>query len=53
MISLTVPVYNEREALGPLFEKVQAVMHRDFPGKWEIIFVNDGTSVATLARRLP
>ena len=43
MISLTVPVYNEREALGPLFEKVQAVMHREFPGKWEIIFVNDGS----------
>ena len=43
MISLTVPVYNEREALGPLFEKVQSVMHRDFPGKWEIIFVNDGS----------
>ena len=43
MISLTVPVYNEREALGPLFEKVQAVMHRDFPEKWEIIFVNDGS----------
>ena len=43
MISLTVPVYNEREALGPLFEKVQAVMHRDFPGTWEIIFVNDGS----------
>jgi glycosyltransferase involved in cell wall biosynthesis len=43
MISLTVPVYNEREALGPLFEKVQAVMHRDFTGNWEIIFVNDGS----------
>lgn len=43
MISLTVPVYNELEALGPLFEKVQSVMHRDFPGKWEIIFVNDGS----------
>jgi glycosyltransferase involved in cell wall biosynthesis len=43
MISLTVPVYNEREALGPLFEKVQAVMHRHFPENWEIIFVNDGS----------
>lgn len=43
MISLTVPVYNEREALGPLFEKVQSVMQRDFPGNWEIIFVNDGS----------
>ena len=43
MISLTVPVYNEREALGPLFEKVQTVMRSQFPGKWEIIFVNDGS----------
>ena len=43
MISLTVPVYNEREALGPLFEKVQSVMRSQFSGKWEIIFVNDGS----------
>jgi len=43
MISLTVPVYNEREALGPLFDKVQSVMRRDFPNNWEIIFVNDGS----------
>jgi len=42
MISLTVPVYNERESLPPLFEKVHAVMTRH--GKpWEIIFVNDGS----------
>jgi glycosyltransferase involved in cell wall biosynthesis len=43
MISLTVPVYNEREALDPLFEKVQSVMRSQFSGKWEIIFVNDGS----------
>jgi glycosyltransferase involved in cell wall biosynthesis len=43
MISLTVPVYNEREALGPLFLKVQAVMQRCFPGQWEILFINDGS----------
>jgi glycosyltransferase involved in cell wall biosynthesis len=43
MISLTVPVYNEREALGPLFEKVRDVMQRYFPSNWEIIFVNDGS----------
>jgi glycosyltransferase involved in cell wall biosynthesis len=42
MISLTVPVYNEREALLPLFEKVARVMRaRGKP--WEIIFVNDGS----------
>lgn len=43
MISLTVPVYNEREALASLFENVQAVMHQHFPENWEIIFVNDGS----------
>jgi len=42
MISLTVPVYNEREALLPLFDKVARVMRaRGKP--WELIFVNDGS----------
>ena len=42
MISLSIPVYNEREALEPLFQKVKHVMDRH--GKpWEIIFVNDGS----------
>lgn len=43
MISLTVPVYNERDALLPLFEKVQRVMRGHFGDAWEIIFVNDGS----------
>ncbi len=43
MISLTVPVYNEKEALAPLLEKVRSVMIRH--GRpWEIIFVNDGST---------
>jgi len=42
MISISIPVYNEREALGPLFEKIRLVMDRQ--GRpWEIIFVNDGS----------
>ncbi|MFZ4777163.1 MAG: glycosyltransferase family 2 protein [Terrimicrobiaceae bacterium] len=42
MISLTVPVYNEKDALLPLFERVKDVM--DTHGiPWEIIFVNDGS----------
>jgi len=42
MISLTVPVYNEKDALLPLFERVRDVM--DIHGiPWEIIFVNDGS----------
>lgn len=43
MISLTVPVYNEREALVPLFEKVQRTMRSHYGHDWEIIFVNDGS----------
>ena len=42
-ISLSVPVYNEREALLPLFEKVQRVMRAHYGNDWEIIFVNDGS----------
>jgi glycosyltransferase involved in cell wall biosynthesis len=42
MISLTVPVYNEQDALLPLFEKMRAVMQRRSE-PWEIIFVNDGS----------
>ena len=42
-ISLSVPVYNEREALRPLFEKVQRVMRAHYGDDWEIIFVNDGS----------
>jgi glycosyltransferase involved in cell wall biosynthesis len=42
MISLSVPVYNEQDAILPLFEKVRTVMDRHgLP--WEIIFVNDGS----------
>jgi glycosyltransferase involved in cell wall biosynthesis len=43
MISITVPVYNEREALDPLFKKICAVMERNYANDWEIIFVNDGS----------
>ena len=42
MISLTVPVYNEKDALLPLFERVKTVMD-DHGIPWEIIFVNDGS----------
>ena len=42
-ISLSVPVYNEREALLPLFENVQRVMRAHYGDDWEIIFVNDGS----------
>ncbi len=43
MISITIPIYNEREAITPLFAKICEVMNR--LGKpYEVIFVNDGSS---------
>lgn len=43
MISLTIPIYNERDAIEPLFERLREVMER--LGKpWEVIYVNDGST---------
>ena len=42
MISVTVPVYNEVEALPVLAERVTGVM-TDLGKPWELIFVNDGS----------
>ena len=42
MVSLTIPIFNERESIAPLFAKIDAVMTR--LGKpWELIYVNDGS----------
>ena len=43
MISITIPIYNEHEAITPLFTKIREVMDR--LGKpYEVIFVNDGST---------
>ena len=42
MVSLTIPIYNERESIAPLFGKIHAVMTR-LDRTWELIFVNDGS----------
>ncbi|MBX9743538.1 MAG: glycosyltransferase family 2 protein [Chthoniobacterales bacterium] len=43
MISITIPIYNERESITPLFKKICEVM--DHLGKpYEVIFINDGSS---------
>jgi glycosyltransferase involved in cell wall biosynthesis len=43
MLSIIIPVYNEREAVGPLFEKTAEVM-RATARPWEVIFINDGST---------
>lgn len=42
MISVTVPVYNESEALPILCERVTAVLGK-LGQPWELIFINDGS----------
>jgi glycosyltransferase involved in cell wall biosynthesis len=43
MISITVPVYNERESLPLLMQALRSVL--DGVGRpWEVVFVNDGSS---------
>ncbi|MCX7868454.1 MAG: glycosyltransferase family 2 protein [Terrimicrobiaceae bacterium] len=43
MISLTIPIYNERDAIEPLFTDIRRVME-GLGRPWELIFVNDGSS---------
>lgn len=42
-ISVTVPVYNERESLPLLYESLERVLSR-LGRRWEIVLVNDGST---------
>jgi glycosyltransferase involved in cell wall biosynthesis len=46
-LSVVIPVYNEAENIRPLVERLGSAL-RDWPGKVEIIFVDDGSTDATL-----
>jgi glycosyltransferase involved in cell wall biosynthesis len=43
MLSVTVPVFNERDNLRPLYAQLIAVL-RGLQRPWEIIFINDGST---------
>jgi glycosyltransferase involved in cell wall biosynthesis len=45
-LSVVVPFYNEEENIKPFMEEVHAAL-KDYPGKWELIAVNDGSSDKT------
>lgn len=53
VLSLVVPVKDEQQAIAPFLERVPAILDRLFPdgaqSAWEILFVDDGSSDATLA----
>ncbi len=42
-VSIVIPVYNEEDSLGPLFENIEGVMNR-LKDDSEIVFVNDGST---------
>ncbi|MEO6846821.1 MAG: glycosyltransferase family 2 protein [Chthoniobacterales bacterium] len=46
MISVMIPVYNEHEVIGSLFDKIKEVMTR-LGRPWEVIIVNDGSGDET------
>jgi glycosyltransferase involved in cell wall biosynthesis len=48
LISLVVPMYNETEALGALFSRLDAVLPSLDSYAFEIVCVNDGSTDATL-----
>ena len=48
-VSLVIPMFNEAEALGPLFERLDAVLPKLASYRFEIVCVNDGSTDATLA----
>jgi glycosyltransferase involved in cell wall biosynthesis len=42
LVSVMVPVYNEAEALGPLYDSTRRVLEQ-LGRPWELIFINDGS----------
>lgn len=46
-VSIVIPVFNERENVGPLYEMLDRVL-APLPKTWEIIFVDDGSDDGTL-----
>jgi polyisoprenyl-phosphate glycosyltransferase len=42
-LSVVLPVYNERENLEPLFQRLMPVLENATNGSFEVLFVNDGS----------
>jgi glycosyltransferase involved in cell wall biosynthesis len=42
MISITVPIYNEKESIALLYERVKAAL-QNLGRPWELVLVNDGS----------
>ena len=47
-VSIVIPVFNEEQNLPRLFEEIAAAL-RPLPWPWEVLFVDDGSTDASLA----
>lgn len=43
-LSVILPIFNESEAIVPVLREVAEVLERSFPGEWELLAVNDGST---------
>lgn len=44
VLSVILPVYNESEAILPVLRELAGALEPHWPGKWEILAVNDGST---------
>ena len=51
-LSVVIPLFNEQDSVGPLVERTNAAL-ADYPDKWELLLVDDGSSDDTVKRGLP
>lgn len=51
-LSVLLPVYNESEAIVPVLQEVCGVLESAFPGDWEVLAVDDGSTDDTAERIL-
>jgi glycosyltransferase involved in cell wall biosynthesis len=49
LVSVVVPVKDERDNVRPLFERVRDALDAARRGPWELVFVDDGSSDGTFA----
>jgi len=47
LISLVVPVFNETQAIDPFLKKISTILDKT-SSRWEMVFINDGSSDETL-----
>jgi dolichol-phosphate mannosyltransferase len=49
-ISIVIPIRNEAENIIPLARELESAMDRDFSGRWECIWVDDGSNDGSLVK---